>query len=138
MRNDVGERREWFVSPLLVVLAFSSVAKGTAQDNICTEQVQFERGASSAVIEGSITGHERVDYVLGTREGQSMNASMATDNTANYFNILAPGETEAAFFNGSVSDNQYEGFLPESGDYRGRVRCAAPRAGTRWRITAWR
>jgi hypothetical protein len=50
-----------------------------------------------------------------------MNVSMATKHTATYFNILAPGETEVAFFNGSVSENQYEGVLPASGDYRIRV-----------------
>jgi hypothetical protein len=46
---------------------------------------------------------------------------MATRNTATYFNILAPGETEVAFFNGSVNENQYEGVLPTTGDYRIRV-----------------
>ena len=50
-----------------------------------------------------------------------MNVSMATKNTATYFNILAPGETEVAFFNGSVSENQYEGVLPATGDYKIRV-----------------
>jgi hypothetical protein len=50
-----------------------------------------------------------------------MNVSMATDNTASYFNILAPGQTDVAFFNGSVSENQYEGALPATGDYRIRV-----------------
>ncbi len=92
-----------------------------AQDDIRTERVQFERGAESATIEGSITGYESVDYLLGASAGQAMNVSMATDNGANYFNILAPGETDAAMFIGSTSGNQYEGVLPESGDYTIRV-----------------
>lgn len=62
-----------------------------------------------------------VDYVLCAGKGQYMNVSMATDNTANYFNILAPGENEVAFFNGSMGQNQYEGILPASGDYKVRV-----------------
>lgn len=74
------------------------------------------------MIEGRIKGYDTVDdYVLGARQGQSMNVSMASDNGVNYFNILAPGETEVAFFNGSVSRNQYEGVLPKPGDYRIRV-----------------
>lgn len=92
-----------------------------AADDIRTERVQFEPGANSAVVEGSITGDEIVDYVLGAQEGQSMNVSMATNNGANYFNILAPGENEVAMFIGSTSGNQYEGVLPESGDYTIRV-----------------
>jgi hypothetical protein len=50
-----------------------------------------------------------------------MNVSMATDNGANYFNILAPGENQVAMFNGSIHGNQFEGILPESGDYKVRV-----------------
>ncbi|MEI8593686.1 hypothetical protein [Photobacterium sp. Hal280] len=90
-------------------------------DDIRTERVQFQKGTNGAVIEGSIKGYEVVDYVLNAKEGQQMNVSMATKHTATYFNILAPGENEAAMFNGSVSDNQYEGKLPASGDYKVRV-----------------
>jgi hypothetical protein len=46
---------------------------------------------------------------------------VAASGTATSFNSLAPGETEVAFFNGSVNDNQYEGVLPATGDYRIRV-----------------
>jgi hypothetical protein len=90
-------------------------------DPIRQERVRFKPGASSATIEGRIKGAEIVDYILGARQGQSMNVSMATDNTANYFNILAPGETDVAVFNGSMAENQYEGILPATGDYKVRV-----------------
>lgn len=92
-----------------------------AADDIRTERVQFAKGASSAVVEGTITGYETVDYLLGAAAGQHANISMATKNGATYFNILAPGETEVAFFNGSVSGNQYESVLPATGDYKVRV-----------------
>jgi len=102
-----------------IVALTASLALAAA--GIRTERVHFKAGASSAVIEGKITGDETVDYVLGARKGQSMNVSMATDNGANYFNIIAPGETDVAMFNGSVAENQFEGVLPESGDYKIRV-----------------
>ena len=92
-----------------------------ARNDIRTVGVQFARSTNSAVIEDSITGYEVIDYVLRAREGQSMNVSMATDNTSNYFNILAPHEDAIAIFNSSMSDNQYEGILPESGEYKIRV-----------------
>jgi hypothetical protein len=50
-----------------------------------------------------------------------MNISMATNNGANYFNIMEPGETEVAIFDGSTRSNQYEGTLSKSGDYKIRV-----------------
>ena len=50
-----------------------------------------------------------------------MNVSLATDNGANDFNIIAPGKKSEALFVGSTSGNQFEGRLPASGDYKVRV-----------------
>jgi hypothetical protein len=94
---------------------------GFAANDIRTERVHFKKGANSAMVEASIKGYETVDYVLGAHAGQYMNVSLATKHGATYFNILAPGENEVAMFNGSVSQNQYEGSLPASGDYKMRV-----------------
>lgn len=105
----------------MILAALLAVAGPLFAQQIRSERVQFERGATSAVVEASITGYETVDYVLGAKKGQYMNVSMATDNGANYFNILAPGESEVAMFNGSTGQNQYEGTLPASGDYKVRV-----------------
>ena len=92
-----------------------------AADDIRTERVHFKKGASSATVQGSIKGYQVVDYVLGARQGQSMNVSMATNNTSNYFNILAPGKNDEAMFVGSTSGDQFEDTLPASGDYKIRV-----------------
>ncbi len=91
------------------------------QSDIRTERIQFKPGTSGTVVEGSIAGYETVDYALNAREGQYMNVSMATDKTSNYFNILMPGENEEAMFNSSMGENQFEGVLPKSGDYKIRV-----------------
>ena len=92
-----------------------------AQADIRQERVNFNAGTTGAMIEGSIKGYDVVDYLVQAKEGQLMDVSMATDNTASYFNILAPGEDSAAFFIGSVSENQYEGALTATGDYKLRV-----------------
>jgi len=105
---------------LTAVIAFAA-STALARDEIRTERVHFKPGASSATIKGKIKGYETVDYVLEAGKGQHMNVSMATNNGANYFNILAPGENEVAMFIGSTSGNQFEGTLPESGDYKIRV-----------------
>lgn len=96
-------------------------------------RVKFATGANSSRIEGSITGDNYVDYLVNVSEGQLMNVSMATDNAANYFNIMEPGEEYVAIFNGSTSENQFEGTAAKSGDYRIRVylmRSAARRGET--------
>jgi hypothetical protein len=110
------------LTPVFLALLFAASSPAArAESEIRTERVRFAKGATSAVVEGTIKGHQTVDYVLGASKGQSMNVSIATRNTATYFNILAPGETEVAFFNGSVGENQYEGVLPATGDYKIRV-----------------
>jgi hypothetical protein len=105
---------------LAALIAFAT-STAFAGDDIRTERVQFKPGTSSATIKGKIKGYETVDYVLEASKGQQMNVSMATNNGANYFNILAPGENDVAMFIGSTSGKQFEGTLPKSGDYKIRV-----------------
>ncbi|WP_084399617.1 hypothetical protein [Pseudotamlana agarivorans] len=106
-------------SVLAVLLAFSSVNAQTA--TIKTEEVHFDKGTSGTFIESSIKGEQIVDYKINVRKGQFMNVSMVTDNTANYFNIMEPGEEYVAIYNSSMDENMYEGELAESGDYTIRV-----------------
>ena len=107
----------------LVALGLASLAGGMAlaQGDTRTERIQFKKGESSAAVTGQIKGYQSVDYLVGARKGQTANISLATKHTATYFNILAPGKTDEAFFNGSVSQNQFEGVLPGDGTYRIRV-----------------
>ena len=106
---------------LLACFLLLTAPASFAADGIRTERVHFKKGEKSAVVEAGIKGYETVDYVLGASAGQYMNVSLATKHGATYFNILAPGQNEVAMFNGAVSQNQYEGTLPASGDYKIRV-----------------
>jgi hypothetical protein len=117
-----GESNNPAMKHLVIVILLPTLSGGSsyAQD-IPAEPVRFELGANSAVVENTITGREIVDYTLRARQGQFMEISMTTDNTANYFNVLTPGENAVAMFTGSTGGNRYEGLLPESGEYRVRV-----------------
>jgi hypothetical protein len=113
---------EMMMPPITRTLLAALLVSTTAlAGGIHTERVHFAKGANSATIEGRIQGDMTIDYLLGARKGQTMNVSMATDNGANYFNIIAPGKENEAMFVGSSSGNQFEGRLPESGDYKVRV-----------------
>ncbi|WP_082836042.1 hypothetical protein [Croceicoccus bisphenolivorans] len=101
--------------------------------DIPIEHVGFEDGSNSTTVEGSITGYESIDYVFRAKQGQPLNISMATPHTATYFNLIEPGETDVAIFNGSMGENMFEGAAAKSGDYRVRVymmRSAARREET--------
>jgi len=91
-----------------------------------TAQVQFEPGNDNAALSGTITGREYFDYVLRARGGQVMAVALAVNGTngngSAFFNILPPGSTGEAIFNGSTSPNRYgEVVLPRDGDYTIRV-----------------
>ncbi|MCO5762085.1 MAG: hypothetical protein NHG36_11315 [Chromatiaceae bacterium] len=103
-----------------LVIAFAP-AVALAQEAIRDVRVQFPRGASSTILTGTLKGREIIDYKLGAAAGQRMTVTLTTDNTGNYFNLLAPGETEVAFFVGSTEGNRFEGNLAKSGDQTIRV-----------------
>lgn len=108
-------------SPTNTAQTNPSTSGNAGSNGIRTQRVQFQPGTNGTTIEDTIVGYEGVDYVLNAQAGQYANISMATDNGANYFNILPPGSNDEAIFVGSTSGNQYEGTLPASGDYKIRV-----------------
>lgn len=110
------------VAALLASLAVT-VPAAFAQSQ---SRVKFEAGNDNAAVNGTIVGDEYVDYLLGARKGQTMGVSLSPgqsngDGTI-YFNILPPGSTGEAIYNGSVDGLDVTGIkLPASGDYIIRV-----------------
>ncbi|HYI97664.1 MAG TPA: hypothetical protein VEX68_29260 [Bryobacteraceae bacterium] len=82
--------------------------------------VQFDSGASSKVISGSIKGYETVNYVLKARAGQTMTVKLAAKNASTYFTVIEPG-ADSALHHGTMSGNTFQGTLKTSGDYRVKV-----------------
>lgn len=104
---------------ILLVVVFAGTAV-PAQTEIRKERVRFKPGEIGATISGHIKGDQIIDYLVGARAGQSMTVILDTKNSANYFNVTAPGE-ESAMFIGSVSGKRFMGKLPKDGDYTIRV-----------------
>lgn len=110
------------LTPLILAFGLVGIAAMPAwAGDIRSERVQFPKGEIGATIKDRIKGREAVDYRLRARAGQRMNVRLYTDNPSNYFNVIAPGETDVAFFIGSNEGNRFESNLPASGDYRIRV-----------------
>jgi hypothetical protein len=112
------------LSTLLIagsMLGLCGVTATASAGDIRTEHVHFPKGEIGATIKGHIRGDEIIDYKLRVRAGQSLSVGLKTDNASNYFNILAPGEHEEAFFIGSNDGNDYTGDARDSGNYTIRV-----------------
>lgn len=107
----------------VTALCLVAIAPAWAQSR---SEVHFNRGSSRAVVNGSVTGHDYADHVLGASAGQTMRATLNVvggngDGTA-YFNILPPGSDDVAIFNGSMSYGPTgEVPLTDSGNYTIRV-----------------
>ncbi len=103
---------------LLAAFAVGHTPELSAQTR---EVVHFAAGNDNAAVEGSITGHEYRDYILGARAGQTMGVSLITEGSA-YFNILPPGSDNVAIYNGSIDGPDAVNIkLPADGDYTIRV-----------------
>ena len=89
--------------------------------DIMQQRVQFAEGEIGATLQNKIQGERLIDYKLRARAGQFMNIGLASDNPSNYFNVMAPGETDVAFFIGSRDGNEFEADLTKDGDYTIRI-----------------
>ncbi|SIN65580.1 hypothetical protein [Algoriphagus halophilus] len=92
-----------------------------SQSEIQTKKINFEKGKSEITIEDFIKGDQIIDYILNAKAGQKITVHLTTSNSANYFNLMAPGEEYVAFYNSSMGENNYEGVLEKSGDQKIRV-----------------
>lgn len=97
---------------LLAMLTLFAVTGAQAQ----TVTVKFPKGSSGTTIEGSIKGNQSIKYRVGLSAGQTLSVQLDTSNSSNYFNVTAPGASEA-LYNSSISGNGTSFVVPSSGDY---------------------
>jgi len=115
------------VASLAALLTQTAIASyAAAGPGIRQERVQFAKGASSAVIAGTIEGDADVDYMVRARAGQTLSVTLEESNPQNYFNVLPP-DTEVAMFVGSDGAD-FTRVLPADGDYTIRVYLMRPAA----------
>lgn len=98
-----------------IVAALVTVALGgvpaLGQESV---RVAFPAGATGTVIEGAVTGHAHVDYLLRVAAGQTMQARLESAGTA-YFNVLPAGRDDPALYVGSMDDDGAAEVTFESG-----------------------
>lgn len=97
----------------------SAEQTGVASDEAA--KVEFAQGESSINLQGAIRGQEYFDYALTAKKDQMIHIELSVADTNGdgtiYFNLLAPGSTGEAMYNGSMDGNVVEMRLTESGAY---------------------
>ncbi|MBO1109588.1 DNA breaking-rejoining protein [Plesiomonas shigelloides] len=86
-----------------------------------SQAVQFQKGTSGAEIKGKITGSDVSDFTLVAKKGQRMQVYLKSKRLTTYYNVMGPNSSGEALFNGSMSEDNYDSILPESGKYTIRV-----------------
>ncbi|NVO56216.1 hypothetical protein HW561_10485 [Rhodobacteraceae bacterium B1Z28] len=108
-----------------LTLSFLLVGFGTLASAQLAADVKFQPGNYGTMVNGTVTGDEYFDYVLGAKAGQEIFAELQVSDTNGngviYFNILPPNSDGAAIYNGSINGNTARIDLPEDGDYTIRV-----------------
>jgi hypothetical protein len=110
----------------LTAILFSLIAAPVALVAQDQARVEFEAGNDNAAINGAVIGDGYIDYLLGAQAGQMMSVSLipgeSNGNGTIYFNILPPGSSGEAIYNGSTYGLDATNIeLPADGDYTIRV-----------------
>jgi hypothetical protein len=106
---------------LLACLLAGVLLTGTALSAEAAKQIAFSKGKSSASVSGKVKGSDDVDYELRASAGQTLIVDFKAGKGAAFFNVLPPGSTGEAIFNGSMDGNHFKGKLPGDGVYTIRV-----------------
>lgn len=106
-----------------IVLVALTQSAAFAQSAIPGTPIRFATGASSATLDGKLSGTRNGahDYVLRASSGQTLTVSMTTRSTSTYFNVLKGDEPEALFNSEMADKPKWSGKLLASGEYRVRV-----------------
>ncbi len=82
------------------------------------KRVDFSRGSTSTILEGSVIRGERDEYLLGAQAGQQMSVRISSLEDNAVFQIFEPGGNQPLPGAGETDDAQeWSGELPTSGDY---------------------
>lgn len=85
-------------------------------DTVRQETVRFARGTSGATLTGQVRGYDSVQYSMGVSAGQRLDLQLDSGNSSLYFNVTAPGASEA-LYNSSINGNGTSIIIPSSGTY---------------------
>ena len=107
-------RRVSITLALATVLLFSVLAVGQGGK---VQRVRFARGRTTAVLKGAVIRATKDRYILGARGGQTMIVHVTALEKNALFYIVGPDGSMLPGAEGDADVTDWEGQLPDSGDY---------------------
>ena len=83
-----------------------------------TKRISFDAGESSATVSGGVIRGERSVYVIGAKSGQLMSVEITSLEDNAVFQIKTPGGKFLSYAGDGDDATDWNGQLPESGDYK--------------------
>lgn len=96
----------------ILLCSFVSAFAQKAEPN----RIQFARGKSSAILTGTLSNNDQMDYVFGAKAGQKITLKVTSQPKGNFFDFDLQGvdfelEAEYDYY------TNYSFTAPETGDY---------------------
>jgi hypothetical protein len=120
---------------LALVLVAITPAKAQHGGKAEPNRIEFKRGTTSTIINGTVRGDEEAEYVLAARQGQKLIIKLTSVPVkSSVFQILGPdNDTLGLEFDANYS---YTGVLPKTGEYFISVKRPTTAKGrSRYRLT---
>jgi hypothetical protein len=100
------------ITLLVMIMCSGALAQGKAEPN----RIEFKRGATSTIINGTVRGAEQAEYVLAAKKGQTLTMKITSvpARTAG-FDLHGPEDVDLGLeFDTNLSFSRR---LPKTGDY---------------------
>jgi hypothetical protein len=89
---------------------------GLSMQRTTVTRVRFPRGRTTVVLKGSLVNNANKEYLLSARAGQTMSVHVTSPQGRAWFDVY-PRNDRGALSDSAEDTKDWEGKLPQSGDY---------------------
>ncbi len=100
---------------ILIVCAVSVSAQGGGKAE--ANRIKFAKGKSGAIISGTLSNDQQMEYVFGAKAGQKITLKVTSVPKGNFFSFAVAGAEDIEFETEYDSYADYTFTAPETGDY---------------------
>jgi hypothetical protein len=101
----------------IVTLTLALTSTAWSQSDTLSRRVRFARGRTTSVLKGTVVNDGMNQYVLTAKAGQRMSVHLTSPSKRAKFDLYSQ-ENRALFIDSGGEDTtDWEGELPESGEY---------------------